>query len=86
MHRCPYEVSEENLWSSKQLINQLQSLKAFNVTEKVGNNATLFWSLPNGIYKHHVVISDRMVNPENKFNFTIFLESKFRKKNFLARL
>lgn len=63
-----------------------QSFNAFNVTAKAEINATNLNLLPNGIYKHHFVISDDKVYPENKLNFILYLECKVHKKNFIDRL
>lgn len=63
----------------------MQSFIVFNVTATDGWKTTKL-KMPNGIYRHHVVITDDKVRPRNKFNFKLFLELKVHEKKFTVGL
>lgn len=67
----------------------LQSVQFYNVTNGGGWNhkdEPNVNPLPNGIYRHHLAITDDLINPENMVNLTLFLELRVHSFNFRVNI
>lgn len=90
LHKCPYSV--RFLKKKKKYIimpsRSTQSFKFYNVSigGAMEDEPVKVNPLPSGIYRHHIAVTDDLIQPKNKLNMTVYFDLRSHSYNFFPNI